>query len=163
MNFKDFISSLKPSFDPVPLSEKIRAALAAMTGILLMGLALRFLPQAGYPLIMFASSAAAAVLLYAVPHSPMAQPWSLVGGNLLSGMVGWGMQPAYSRPGSGRGLCRRYGSISDAPVALFASARGSDCDDHGVGGRPVSSSWLGLGCHRGARQYHSFPVAGAYH
>ncbi len=89
MNFKDLISSFKPSFDPVPLSEKIRAGVAATAGILLMGLALRFLPQAGYPLIMFASSAAAAALLYAVPHSPMAQPWPLIGGNLLSGMVGW--------------------------------------------------------------------------
>jgi CBS domain-containing membrane protein len=89
MNFKDLFPSLKPSFDPVPLTEKIRAGLAATAGILLMGLALRFLPQAGYPLILLASSAAAAALLYAVPHSPMAQPWPLVGGNLLAGMVGW--------------------------------------------------------------------------
>lgn len=89
MNFKDLFSSFKPSFDPVPLTEKIRGGLAATAGILLMGLALRFLPQAGYPLIMFASSAASAVLLYAVPHSPMAQPWPLVGGHLLSGMAGW--------------------------------------------------------------------------
>jgi CBS domain-containing membrane protein len=89
MNYKDLFSSLKPSFDPVPLTEKIRAGLAATAGILLIGLALRFLPLAGYPLIMLASSAAAAVLLYAVPHSPMSQPWPLVGGNLLSGMVGW--------------------------------------------------------------------------
>ncbi len=89
MNFKDLFSSFKPSFDPVPLTEKIRGGLAATAGILLMGLALRFLPQVGYPLIMFASSAAAATLLYAVPHSPMAQPWPLIGGNLLSGMVGW--------------------------------------------------------------------------
>ncbi|MGA7748821.1 MAG: HPP family protein [Gallionella sp.] len=89
MNLKDLISSFKPSFDPVPITEKIRGALAATAGILMMGWALRFLPQADYPLIMFASSAAAATLLFAVPHSPMAQPWPLLGGNLLSGMVGW--------------------------------------------------------------------------
>jgi CBS domain-containing membrane protein len=88
MNFNDLISSFKPSFDPVPLPEKIRAGLAALAGILLMGWALRYLPS-GYPLIMLGSSAAAAVLLYAVPHSPMAQPWPVVGGNLLSGLVGW--------------------------------------------------------------------------
>jgi len=41
------ILSFKPSFDPVPLSEKIRAGVAATAGILLIGLALRFLPQAG--------------------------------------------------------------------------------------------------------------------
>ena len=89
MSFKDLIASFKPDFDPIPLTEKIRAGLAATVGILLLGLALRFLPQINYPLIIFASSAASAVLLYAVPHSPMAQPWSLVGGHLLSGMAGW--------------------------------------------------------------------------
>ena len=51
MNFKDLFSSFKPSFDPVPVTEKIRGGLAATAGILLMGLALRFLRQAGYPLI----------------------------------------------------------------------------------------------------------------
>jgi CBS domain-containing membrane protein len=89
MNIKDLLSSLKPGFDPVPLAEKIRAGLAALAGICLMGWALHFLPQFGYPLIMLASSAAAAVLLYAVPHSPMVQSWPVVGGNLLSGLVGW--------------------------------------------------------------------------
>jgi CBS domain-containing membrane protein len=89
MSFKDLISSFKPSFDPVPLGEKVRAALGAMVAILLTGLAFRFLPQAGFPLIMLTSSAAASALLYAAPHSPMVQPWPLVGGNLLSGMVGW--------------------------------------------------------------------------
>ena len=89
MNFKDLVLPFKPSFDPVSLPEKIRAGLAAAAGILLLGLALRWLPHTGYPLIMLASSAAAAVLLYAVPHSPMTQPWALVAGNLLSGAVGW--------------------------------------------------------------------------
>lgn len=89
MNFKDLILSFKPSFDPIPLAEKVRAGLAAMVGILLLGLAIRFLPQTDYPLIIFASSAASAVLLYAVPHSPMSQPWALVGGHLLSGIAGW--------------------------------------------------------------------------
>lgn len=89
MNSKDLLSSLKPGFDPVPLAEKIRAGLAALAGMLLMGWAIHFLPQIGYPLVLLASSAAAAVLLFAVPHSPMAQPWPVVGGNLLSGLVGW--------------------------------------------------------------------------
>lgn len=89
MNLKNLFSAFKPSFDPVPITEKIRAGLAATAGIFLMGSVLRLLPQAGYPLIMFTSAGAAAVLLYAAPHSPMAQPWALVAGNLLSGMVGW--------------------------------------------------------------------------
>ena len=89
MKLKNILSFLKPGFDPAPSNEKFKAALAATAGILLLGWALLLLPQVGYPLIMLASSAAAAVLLYAVPHSPMAQPWPLVGGNLLSGAIGW--------------------------------------------------------------------------
>ncbi len=89
MDVREFLASFKPGFDPVPVTEKIRSGLAALAGILLLGLALHFWPPHGYPLIMLASMAAAAVLLYAVPHSPMAQPWPLIGGNLLSALVGW--------------------------------------------------------------------------
>lgn len=90
MSFQDLLISFKPNFDPVPLTEKIRSGLAAFTGILLLGSAIRYLPgENGYHLAMFASMAAASVLLYAAPHSPMAQPWPLVGGNLVSGLIGW--------------------------------------------------------------------------
>jgi len=90
MRFNELVASFKPSFDAIPLTEKFRSAAAALCGILLLGLALHFLPVGGYPLSLFASMAAAAVLLYAAPHSPMAQPWPLVVGNLLSGAAGWG-------------------------------------------------------------------------
>ena len=35
-----------------------------------------------------ASMGASALLMFAVPASPMAQPWTLIGGNLVSGLVG---------------------------------------------------------------------------
>lgn len=90
MSFQDLLASFRPAFDPVPIREKIRSGFAAFMGILLLGLGLRFLPGAnGFHLIAFASMAAAAVLLYAAPHSPMAQPWPLVCGNLVSGLIGW--------------------------------------------------------------------------
>ena len=57
--------------------------------ILLLGLALKYLPQTNYPLVMLGSIAASAVLLFAAPHSPMAQPWRLVGGHLISALAGW--------------------------------------------------------------------------
>ncbi len=98
MGVKEFLVSFKPGFDPVSVTEKIRSGLAALTGILLLGLALRFWPQHGYPLIMLASMAAAAVLLYAAPHSPMAQPWPLIGGNLLSALIGWSCSLAIPDP-----------------------------------------------------------------
>jgi CBS-domain-containing membrane protein len=89
MNLKDLFASFKPGFDSISLAEKFRSAAAAMFSVLLLGEALHFLPDGGHPLILFASMAAASVLLYAVPHSPMAQPWPLLVGNLLSGVVGW--------------------------------------------------------------------------
>lgn len=89
MGFREFWSSFKPGADVTPFSEKVRSSVAAFAGMLFLGLAIRYLPGPGYPLSMLASMAAAAVLLFAVPHSPMAQPWPLLAGNLLSGVTGW--------------------------------------------------------------------------
>lgn len=89
MNLKDLFASFRPGFDSTSITEKFRSAVAAMFSMLLLGEALRFLPDGGHPLLLFASMAAATVLLYALPHSPMAQPWPLLVGNLLSGLVGW--------------------------------------------------------------------------
>ena len=89
MSLVDLLASFKPSFDPVSLSEKFRSAFAALLGIFLLGKLVHWVPDGGHPFMLFASMAAAAVLIYAAPHSPMAQPWPLVVGNLLSGTVGW--------------------------------------------------------------------------
>ena len=89
MNFKEFILSFKTHTAPIPLTEKIRNGLIGGIAILLLGLVLKYLPQTNYPLVMLGSIAASAVLLFAAPHSPMAQPWPLVGGHLISALAGW--------------------------------------------------------------------------
>ena len=38
--------------------------------------------------IIVAPLGASAVLVFAVPSSPLAQPWSIVGGNVLSALIG---------------------------------------------------------------------------
>jgi CBS domain-containing membrane protein len=88
MDIKNLIRSFKPHVTPVTLTEKLRGALGASIAILLLGLAVRILPQFGYPPLMLASMSAAALLLFATPHSPMAQPWPLIGGNLLAALLG---------------------------------------------------------------------------
>lgn len=40
------------------------------------------------PTMMVASMGATAVLLFAVPHSALAQPWNVVGGHLISALIG---------------------------------------------------------------------------
>jgi len=70
MSLDNWLGSFKPGFNPIPFSEKLRSSLAAMVSVLLMGEVLHFVPDGGHPLILFASMAAASVLLYALPHSP---------------------------------------------------------------------------------------------
>ena len=89
MNFKEFILSFKTHTAPIPFTEKLRNGLLGGIAILLLGLVLKYLPQANYPFVMLGSIAASAVLLFAAPHSPMAQPWPLFGGHLISALAGW--------------------------------------------------------------------------
>ena len=78
-----------PHRSPASLAEKFRSGAAGGVAILLLGLTLHYLPQNDYPLMLLGSMAASAVLLFAVPHSPLAQPWNLVGGHLISALAGW--------------------------------------------------------------------------
>ncbi len=87
MSFKEIIGSLFHVSAPVGHREKIISAVAAFVGILLTGILSASLGHSALPL-MIASMGASSVLLFAAPHSPMAQPWSFVGGHLLSALIG---------------------------------------------------------------------------
>lgn len=71
------------------LRERMIACLGALIGIGLTALTTKLLLGQGPGLpLMVASMGATAVLLFAVPASPLAQPWPIVGGNTLSALVG---------------------------------------------------------------------------
>lgn len=74
----------------VPATERWRALLGAGLGILLVALVCRWLHGwAGLAVPwLVAPLGASAVLVFAVPASPLAQPWSVVGGNTVSALVG---------------------------------------------------------------------------
>jgi CBS domain-containing membrane protein len=73
---------------PVGIREKLRAAVSAFIAVSLVGyLGSRFLDGVGLSALI-ASMGASSVILFAVPHSPMAQPWPLVGSHLLSAVIG---------------------------------------------------------------------------
>ena len=61
--------------------------IAAFLAILITGILSSTLGHSAVPL-MIASMGASSVLLFAAPHSPMAQPWSFVGGHLISALIG---------------------------------------------------------------------------
>ena len=71
------------------LRDRLVACLGALIGIGLTGLvcSLLFRGTPGLPFIV-APMGASAVLLFAVPASPLAQPWPIIGGNTISALVG---------------------------------------------------------------------------
>ena len=83
------LKRLGPGLAPVTPVERLRAAVGALCGILVTGFAMRFAlgPSPALPLLI-APIGASAVLLFAVPASPLAQPWSILGGNVISALIG---------------------------------------------------------------------------
>ena len=77
-----------PSPDTVPMREKLVSGLAGLVGIaLIMLVSAQFLAPRDLPWVV-ASMGASAVLLFAVPHGPLSQPWNFVGGHLISAFIG---------------------------------------------------------------------------
>ncbi|KVD81985.1 hypothetical protein WS62_23825 [Burkholderia sp. ABCPW 14] len=80
-------------FVPIPVTlgwrERLRSCAGALAGIGCVGVTMRALPGSpGDVPLLVAPMGASAVLLFAVPASPLAQPWSLIGGNLVAATVG---------------------------------------------------------------------------
>lgn len=81
--------ALGPAIGAIPPVEAARGGLGALVGLGVAAL-LALTPGAdlGLGLAMVAPFGATAVLIFAVPNSPLAQPWSAVVGNTLSALVG---------------------------------------------------------------------------
>lgn len=73
----------------VSYKERLRSAMGALIGILLTGFLghLAISDTAALPALI-APMGASAVLLFAVPSSPLAQPWCILCGNIVSAVVG---------------------------------------------------------------------------
>jgi CBS domain-containing membrane protein len=71
------------------LKERLLACLGALAGISLTGIiASAMLGGGAHVPLLVAPMGATAVLLFAVPASPMAQPWPIIGGNVISALIG---------------------------------------------------------------------------
>lgn len=72
----------------VSLAEKLVATLGGGLALLaLVGITTQVVPGAGGRAVI-ASMGASAVLLFAVPHGALSQPWPVLGGHLLSAFIG---------------------------------------------------------------------------
>jgi len=79
----------RPILAGARLLPRLLAVIGAMAGIFLtIILCLQFPIAASDVPIIVAPIGASAVLVFAVPSSPLAQPWSVVGGNILSALIG---------------------------------------------------------------------------
>ncbi len=95
--------------DEVSLKEKLISALGGLISILLIVTVSRHALHHDGSTMLIASMGASAVLLFAVPHGQLSQPWPVLGGHLLSAVIGV--------------LCAR--SIPHVPLAAACAVGGA--------------------------------------
>jgi len=84
-----WLSRFKPARSRLPLSERVYSALGGFIGLLATGLVTRaWLGSSDHVPSLIAPIGASTVLVFGVPASPLAQPWSVVGGNFIAAVVG---------------------------------------------------------------------------
>lgn len=93
-----------PAAATVSRHEKIRASLSALVGMMMTIIISRAVmgPSSVAP-ILVGPMGATALLVFCVPNSPLAQPWSVLGGNILSALIGvaclkWVVDPLVAAP-----------------------------------------------------------------
>lgn len=74
---------------PVKWLERMRSVFGAFIGLMLVFITAKYLGElSGIDEWLMASLGASALLVFALPGSPMAQPWAVIAGNTLSALVG---------------------------------------------------------------------------
>ena len=85
---KNLLRNMSPALPPAQIRETLRASGGAVAGLCACAMfALAWPTIAGVPIALLAPLGASAVLVFAVPNSPLAQPWSAIGGNAVSAMA----------------------------------------------------------------------------
>lgn len=78
----------KPGLAGASLRDRLLACFGALAGIAWTGFICSSASSRTLAPLLVAPIGASAVLLFAIPASPLAQPWSIIGGNALSAFVG---------------------------------------------------------------------------
>lgn len=77
-----------PDTPPLATGEALRTAAAIGVAVLLTGILSTLLAPGALAPVLIASMGASAIILLALPTSPLAQPWPFVGGQLISVAIG---------------------------------------------------------------------------
>lgn len=87
--WRSWLARLRPAPLAIDRAEALRTAAGAALGILFAAVASRMLAGTGPAAAwMIAPLGASAVLVFAMPASPLAQPWAVLAGNTVSALVG---------------------------------------------------------------------------
>jgi CBS domain-containing membrane protein len=150
MGLKEVLLSFIPESSSVPWAEQLRAALAAGAAILITGVTGQFyFSDPGMPWLTM-SMGASAILLFAYPSSPLAQPWSFVGGHLVSAAIGIACARAIAAPAAACAIALALSIIAMLVLRCLHPAGGAVTLIAILGGEPVRSLgyqflWLPLG------------------
>lgn len=89
MASRAWFARFKPLRAPLPWSERVHACLGGLVGLLVTAFSLRAcLGSFEHVPLLIAPIGASTVLVFGVPASPLAQPWSVVAGNTLAALIG---------------------------------------------------------------------------
>ncbi|MUI13150.1 CBS domain-containing protein [Massilia dura] len=86
MHARSLFSALLPAPSTASTTERLRASAGALLGLLVTG-TVAHLMLGDDAIWLVAPMGASSVLLFCVPASPLAQPWSVIGGNVISALV----------------------------------------------------------------------------
>ena len=111
----DKVFRFQPILAGANFADRLVACVGAILSVALTGTlcSLAFGRDPRLPLLI-APVGASAVLLFAVPASPLAQPWSIIGGNILSAMIGTAVGLSVQSPvlASGLAVALAIGAMS---------------------------------------------------
>lgn len=111
------LSAFLPNPSTVDRFERMRACAGALFGIVLTGMCSRLiLGTTTDSFWLLAPMGASAVLLFAVPSSPLAQPWAILGGNAVSAFIGVSCYKLISDPALAAAIAA---SLSVAAMFVF--------------------------------------------
>lgn len=101
--FASWCRSFWPQANLAGRRDRLLACVGAGVGLILTEWISRHTLGAANPWFI-APMGASAVLLFAVPASPLAQPWSIIGGNLVAALIGVSCASSIASPGLAAGL-----------------------------------------------------------
>lgn len=95
--------------------EKLVSGLGGAISILVVFWMTQYFEQGLHvPLLLIASMGATAVLLFAAPHTPLSQPWNVIGGHIVSALVGITIYQQVANPVFGGSL-----AVGLAIIAMY--------------------------------------------